>query len=243
MKKPFRAAASWPLSLILAAALLAGCGGSSSLPDLGAPAAMRTRPPVLFHDVPEMLFLQPLDPLPDGPAAELRGVYGAGGAGDNSLTLCQLEGGQLHCNRIAAGLDATGPLLVEASGQINGPTLSAGSWQALEWDEAGQRAAAQAELEKQAAVLAGYDWAAIARSDFTESTGWFNGDEARFRTLPLELYGYDTASKRIIWRAQGWEFPQQKHLVHRYPVIYVVTDPAGKKPAEVFVTIEGYAEE
>ena len=240
------AAAAKPLSLILTTAvLLAGCSGSQGLaPVSGAPVTVRTRLPVLFHDAPETTFVQPADPPPDGPVANLRGVFGRSGAGDTTLTLCRLEGGQLLCRPVAApGLDAAGPLLVEASGQLNGSTFSVGNWQPLDWDQAGQRAVAQAELENKAPDLAGFSWDAIARPDYAESTKWFNGAAERFKALPLELYGYDTTSKRIIWRAQGWEFPQQKHLVHRYPVIYIVTDPAGKKPPEVYVPIEGYVEE
>jgi hypothetical protein len=37
--------------------------------------------------------------------------------------------------------------------------------------------------------------------------------------------------------------PPQKPLVTRYPALYIVTDPAGKLPSEMFVTIEGRVEE
>ncbi len=239
------AAAVKPLLLILTTALLlAGCGSKGLAPVSGAPITTRTPPPRLFHDAPETTFIQSADPLPDGPVADLRGIYGSSGAGDTSLDVCRLEGGQLLCRHYATtGLDAAGPLMVQASGEISGSTLSVGNWQPLEWDEQGQRAVAQAELERKAADLASYQWDAIARPDYADSTKWFNGDETRFKSLPLELYGYDTSGKRIVWRAQGWEFPQQQHLVHRYPAIYIVTDPAGKKPPEVYLTIEGYAEE
>lgn len=246
MTRSTLAAAVKPLLLIVMTAfLLAGCGGSQGLaPVSGQPLATRVKAPVLFHDAAETTFLQPVDPLPDGPAANLRGLYGRSGAGDTSLALCRLEGGQLLCRHYATtGLDAAGPLLVEASGEVSGSTFSVGNWQPLDWDEAGQRTVAQAELEARAAELAAYQWEAIARPDYADSTKWFKGDEDRFAALPLALYAYDMAGKRIIWRAQGWEFPQQTHLVHRYPVIYIVTDPAGKKPPEVYVTIEGYVEE
>lgn len=246
MTRQTRAAAMKPLLLIvMTALLLAGCGGSQELaPVSGQPLATRAKQPVLFHDASETSFLQPADPLPDGPAANLRGLYGRNGAGDTSLALCRLEGGQLLCRQYATtGLDADGPLMVEASGEVSGSTFSVGNWQPLEWDEAAQRAVAQTELEARATELAGYQWESIARPDYADSTKWFKGDEERFGALPLELYSYDMAGKRIIWRAQGWEFPQQQHLVHRYPVIYIVTDPAGKKPPEVYVTIEGYVEE
>ena len=246
MTRPTRAAAMKPLLLIVMTAfLLAGCGGSQGLaPVSGQPLATRAKVPVLFHDAAEMTFLQPADPLPDGPAANLRGGYGRSGAGDTSLALCRLEGGQLLCRQYATtGLDATGPLLVEASGEVSGSTFSVGNWQPLDWDEASQRAVAQAELDARAAELAAYQWEAIARPDYADSTKWFKGDEERFKALPLELYAYDMAGKRIVWRAQGWEFPQQEHLVHRYPVIYIITDPGGKKPPEIYVTIEGYVEE
>lgn len=234
-----------PLLLILTLMILAGCGDSQGLaPVSGAPAGTRIKPPILFRDVAETTFVQPADLLPAGPVANLRGLFGRSGPGDTILALCRLDDGQLFCRHYATnGLNAAGPLLVEASGAVTGSTLSVGNWQPLEWDEAGQRAVAQAELETRAADLAGYQWDAIARPDYADSTKWFNGDEARFRALPLELYGYETTGKRIIWRAQGWEFPQQKHLVHRYPVIYIVTDPAGKKPPETYLTIEGYVEE
>lgn len=245
MKSSTLAAAVKPLLLILTMAVgLAGCGSKGLAPVSSAPLATRTPPARLFHDAPEATLVQPADPLPDGPLANLRGLYGPGGAGDTSLAVCRLEGGQLFCRQYATtGLDAAGPLLVQASGEISGSTLSVGNWQPLEWDEEGQRAVAQAELERKAADLASYQWDAIARPDYADSTKWFNGDEARFKTLPLDLYGYDTTGKRIVWRAQGWEFPQQKHLVHRYPAIYIVTDPAGKKPPEIYLTIEGYVEE
>lgn len=244
MTKHPQAAAAKPLLLILGlAVLLAGCGAAGSAPGSQSSVAVRTRLPVLFHDVPETLFIRPADPLPAGPVANLRGLYGAAGPGDTSLALCRLEGGQLLCRQYSAPLETAGPLLVEASGQVDGATVAVGNWQPLDWDAQGQRAAAQAELEKQAPTLASYQWEAIALPNYADSTGWFKGDEERFRALPLELYGYDTTSKRFIWRAQGWELPQQQHLVHRYPVIYIVTDPAGKKPTETFVTIEGYAEE
>ena len=245
MMRPTLAAAAKPLLLVLSmAVLLAGCGSSQGLaPVSSVPLATRTRLPVVFHDASELQFTQMADPLPDGPVVNLRGLYGANGAGDSSLALCQLQDGQLLCRRYDATLDATGPLLVDASGQVDGSTLSVGNWQPLEWDEAGQLAVAQAELDNRASKLADYEWDALARPDFADSTKWFNGDAERFSALPLELYGYDMASKRIIWRAQGWEFPQQEHLVHRYPAIYIVTGPAGKKPPEIFVTIEGFAEE
>lgn len=246
MTRKTRAAAAKPLLLILTVTiLLTGCGNSQGLaPVSGAPITTRAKPLILFHDAPETTFMQPADLLPDGPIANLRGLYGRSGAGDTTLALCRLEGGQLLCRQYATpGLDATGPLLMDASGEVGGSSISVGNWQPLEWDEAGQRAVAQVELETRAADLAGYQWEAIARPDFADSTKWFNGDEARFKALPLELYGYETTGKRIIWRAQGWEFPQQKHLVHRYPVIYIVTDPAGKKPPETYLTIEGYVEE
>ncbi|HRX04058.1 MAG: hypothetical protein M9927_05605 [Anaerolineae bacterium] len=246
MTRQTRAAAVMPLLLIvMTALLLAGCGGSQGLaPVSSQPLVARTRVPVLFHDAAETTFLQPAEPLTDGPAANLHGLYGSSGAGDTSLGLCRLEGGQLLCRQYATtGLDAAGPLLVEASGEVSGSTFSVGNWQPLDWDEAGQRAVAQAELETRAAELASYQWDAIARPEYADSTKWFKGDEARFSALPLALYAYDMAGKRIIWRAQGWEFPQQEHLVHRYPVVYIVTDPAGKKPPEVYATIEGYVEE
>ena len=194
-----------------------------------------------FVEVPEMTFIGPDLPLPDGPVSGLIGLYGE--YGSPVLSTSRIEQSRLLSNRYPVELDAIGPQMIEVFGQISGGKLSANSWKPLVWDEAGQRAVARTHLDQLAPALASYDWARIARPDFAETSSQYHPTEEQLRALSVDLFGYDTAGNRIIWRAQGPDMPQQKPLVRRYSALYIVTDPAGKMPSEMFVTIEGYVEE
>lgn len=218
--------------------LLAACATSTPTP---AAAPLPTRPPAPFIDVLEMQFNQAADPLPDGPVNGLIGLHG--GADDQAFLACQLERTLVRCSRHALALEGVAPGLVQIDGQVSGGVLSASRAEALAWDEAGQRAAAQAKLDEIAGELANHDWSLIAVQEYEESTGWFRPDAERLRTIPLELHAYDSANDLVIWRGQGWELPKQTRIVFRFPVLYFVTDPAGELPTQAFVTIEGYVEE
>ena len=113
----------------------------------------------------------------------------------------------------------------------------------VRWDETAQAAAAKAKLDAIAEELAGYDWSYIAVPEFEESSAWFHPDAERLKTIPLELHAYDSANDLVIWRGQGWELPKETRTVYRFPVLYFVTDPAGERLTEAFITIEGYTEE
>jgi hypothetical protein len=91
--------------------------------------------------------------------------------------------------------------------------------------------------------VAALDWGSIARADFAESSARFQWDVDAVPNAATELYGYDMATARVIWRAQGPDLPQQTALVTRYPVLYVFTSLDGKAAAGVFATIEGFVEE
>lgn len=225
------------LLLLLGVLLLAACATTNPTPA----APLPTRPPAPFIDVLEMQFNQVADPLPDGPVNGLIGLYG--GAGDQAFLACQLERTLVRCSRHALALEGVAPGLVQIDGQVAGGVLSASRAEALAWDEAGQRAAAQAKLDEIAGELASHDWSLIAAQEYEESTGWFRPDAERLRTIPLELHAYDNANDLVIWRGQGWELPKQTRVVFRFPVLYFVTDPAGELPTQAFVTIEGYVEE
>lgn len=231
------AAVLWAVLVVL----LAGCSTGVTVTSATA-TPTPTRRPVLFHEVPETFFAQPLPPLPEGPIM-VRGIYGRYGSTDQGLDLCRLENSVLYCQRYPVVLDVQGPLLVEVRGQVEQGQLSVNTWQALQWDEAAARASVGAEMARRAEELYRYDWSLIARPDFAESSAWFHWQPERILATPVELFGYDMASDRVIWRAQGREMPQQKHLVHRFPVLYFLTDPQGQQPVEVYITIEGYVEE
>jgi hypothetical protein len=225
--------------LILAMTLLAGCSNSTPTPAASVP----TRPPALFNDVLEMQFNQPGAPLPDGPVAGVVGVYATPSAGENTLLLCQLDRLTLRCSRYPVFLDGIAPGLVRVSGQVTGGVLAISQAEPLAWDETGQRAAVQAKLNSIAEELTRYDWSSIAVEQFVESSAWFRPEAERLKTIPWDLYAYDSANDLIVWRGQGWEMPKQTRTVYRFPVLYVVTDPAGDRPAQAFITIEGYTEE
>jgi hypothetical protein len=227
------------LLLILAVALLAGCSASTPTPAAPVP----TRPPVPFNDVLEMQVNQPGAPLPDGPVAGLVGAYATPSAGENTLLLCQLDGYTVQCSRYPVTLDGVAPGLVEVSGQVAGGGLTVSQAEPLTWDETGQRAAAQAKLDAIAEELTHYNWSFIAAEQYAESSAWFNPDAERIKTIPLQLHAYDSANDLVIWRGQGWELPKETRTVYRFPVLYFVTDPAGERLTEAFITIEGYTEE
>ena len=194
-----------------------------------------------FIEVPEMTFISPDQPMPDGPVSGVIGLYGE--YGSPVLSTSRIEQSRLLSNRYPVELDAIGAQLIEVFGQINGGNLSADSWKPLVWDEAGQLAVARTHLDQLAPALASYDWARIARPDFAESSKQYHPTEEQLRALSVDLFGYDTAGSRIIWRAQGPDMPPQKPLVRRYAALYIVTDPSDKMPSEMFMTIEGYVEE
>ena len=189
-----------------------------------------------------MTFQRPADPLPDGPAT-LSGLYAK--YGDASLETCPLESDVLHCTRYyPVALDTqAAPQLVTVDGQLNAGQLTAAAWQPIAWDEAASRAAAQAALADLAESLSATDWSTLALPNYAESSAWFRWQPDEISATPLELYGYDSAGGRVIWRGVGKEMPQQRHLVHRYPVLYFFSDPFGQPPVETYVTIEGYVEE
>jgi hypothetical protein len=227
------------LLLISATVLLAGCSTTTATPAPPVP----TRPPVPFIDVLEMQFNQRADPLPDGPIAGLVGVYNTPSTGENTLALCQLEGYSLQCSSYPVALDGVAPGLVRVSGQAAGGNLTVSQAEPLAWDEIAQQAAAQTKLDAIAEELARYNWSFIAVPEFAEASSWFNPDAERLKTIPLELHAYDSSNDLVIWRGQGWELPKETRTVFRFPVFYFVTDPAGERLTQAFITIEGYVEE
>ena len=206
-----------------------------------SPMPPQTLPPEPFVEVPEMTFIGADQPLPDGSVSGLIGLYGE--YGSPVLSTSRIEQSRVLSNRYPIELDAIGAQLIEVFGQISGGKLSADSWKPLDWDEAGQLAVARTHLDQLAPALASYDWARIARPDFAESSKQYHPTEEQLRALSVDLFGYDTAGSRIIWRAQGPDMPPQKPLVRRYAALYIVTDPSDKMPSEMFMTIEGYVEE
>lgn len=227
------------LLAILAAVLLAGC--STATPTPAAPLPTRLPPP--FIDVLEMQFNQPAAALPDGPFSGLIGVYSAPEEGESTLLFCQLERASLACSRYPAMLDGIAPGVVRVSGQASGGALTISQAEPVRWDQAATQAAAQAKRDAIAEELAHYDWSTIAAPEFGESSAWFHPDAGRLKTIPLELFAYDSANDLVVWRGQGWEMPKQARTIYRFPVLYIVTDLAGALPAQAFVTIEGYTEE
>jgi hypothetical protein len=227
------------LAILIAAVLLAGC--STSTPTPAAP--LPTRLPPLFIDVLEAQFVQPAAPLPDGPFNGLTGVYAADEAGQTALSVCQLQEASLSCTSYPVNLDGVSPGLVRVSGQAAGGALTVSQAELVTLDEAAAQAAAQVKLDEVAEELSRYDWSTIAVPEFGESSAWFRPDAGRLKTIPLELYAYDSANDLVIWRGQGWEMPKQTRTVYRFPVLYIAVDPTGALPARAFVTIEGYTEE
>jgi hypothetical protein len=227
------------LLAMLAAVLLAGCATATPTPA----ALLPTRLPPLFIDVLEMQFVQSGDALPDGPFNGLTGVYSANQAGETALSVCQLQEASMSCASYPMTLDGVSPGVVRVSGQAAGGALTVSQAEPVTWDEAAAQAAAQGKRDAVAEELSRYDWSTIAVPEFGESSAWFRPDAGRLKTIPLELYAYDSANDLIIWRGQGWEMPKQTRSVYRFPVLYIAVDPAGVLPAQAFITIEGYTEE
>lgn len=227
------------LATLAMVVLLAGC--STETPTPAAP--LPTRLPPLFIDVLEGQFVQSAAALSDGPFNGLTGVYATDDAGQNTLSICQLQEAALSCTIHPVTLDGVATGVVRVSGQAAGGALTVSQAEPVVWDEAAAQAAAQAKLAEIAEELSRYDWSTIAVPDFAESSAWFHPDAGRLKTIPLELYAYDSANDLVIWRGQGWEMPKQMRTVYRFPVLYIATDPAGALPARAFVTIEGYTEE
>ncbi|MEA3337855.1 MAG: hypothetical protein U9R25_18335 [Chloroflexota bacterium] len=204
------------------------------------PVPAETMQPELFIEAPEMSFATLAKPLPDGPVV-VRGLYGEYGA--NTFKVCHTDAGQLKCRTYPLSLDASGPLLIEVSGIASDGQLTVEQWHPLDWDEDANRAAVQQELDRQSEALAGYDWSRVARSDFQQSSASLDADAAQFSDQPIHLFGYDINNDRIIWRIEGPEFPQERELVYRFPVVYFFTDPTGGQAPVTVLTIEGYVEE
>jgi len=227
------------LAFLASALLVAGC--STATPTPAAP--LPTRLPPLFIDVLETEFLQPGAALPDGRFDELIGLYAVGEGGDHTLSFCQLEQAALACSNYPVTLDGVPAGPVRVSGQAAGGVLTISQAEPVVWDQPAAQAAAQAKLVALADELSLYDWSVIAAPEYGESSAWFHPDAERLKTIPLELYAYDSIDDLIIWRGQGWEMPKQARTVYRFPVLYIAVDPAGKLPARLFVTIEGHTEE
>jgi hypothetical protein len=246
-EQPLSRLKSVPFVTLLCLALAVSAAACTLPAPIRAPSSTETSMPPQtaltgsFVEVPEMTFIGPDLPLPDGPVNGLIGLYGE--YGSPVLSTSRIEQNRLLSNRNPVELQAIGPQLIEVSGQISSGKLSAASWKPFTWDEAGQRSVAQAHLDQLAPALASYDWSRIARPDFAESSSQYHPTEEQLRALSVDLFGYDAAGNRIIWRAQGPDMPPQKPLVRRYSALYIVTDPADKMPSELFVTIEGYVEE
>ncbi len=236
MVKFYRITALW----LLAVLVLSACTTSLATP---TPIVLPTRAPIPFNEAIEMQVQQTDTVLPDGPATGVIAAYSTVNAGTDTLLACEWETTTIRCTRYPVALSDLAAGLVQLDGQINSGQLTVRTASAFAWDEAAQRAAAEAKLADIAPLLTTYDWSSIALADYVESSAWFNPDTERLKTIPLELYGYDLGNDWVIWRGQGWEMPQDKRTVHRFPVVYIMTDPTRERPAEALVTIEGTTEE
>ncbi|MER2599088.1 MAG: hypothetical protein ABTQ73_06170 [Caldilineales bacterium] len=230
------------LGIFLALLGMTACSkaGETNTP---TPLAVSTPAPAPFEEVAEMQVAQAADPLPDGAAENLTGLYGTASAGERQLLLCTLDGLVISCQRYAITLEGTAPGVVRVSGEIRNGQLVASKSESPAWDEPGQRAVAEAKLQETIALLERYDWSLLAKPEYTEVSAWFRPSAAQLSEGGLILYGYDRAHDWLIWRTQGAEMSKPEREVFRYPVIYVVTDPAGEYPAQSIVTIEGRVEE
>ncbi|MFZ2487197.1 MAG: hypothetical protein WAZ19_03655 [Anaerolineae bacterium] len=225
---------------LLAAFVLSACSSSLTTP---TPIVLPTRAPIPFSEAVEMQVQQADAVLPDGPATGIIAAYGTASAGSDTLLACALETTTIRCMRYPVALSNLAAGLVQLDGQVNSGQLTVRTASTFAWDEASQRAAAEAKLADIAPLLTTYDWSSIALADYVESSAWFNPDAERLKAIPLELYGYDLSNDWVIWRGQGWEMPQDTRITHRFPVVYIMTDPTQERPAEALVTIEGTTEE
>ncbi len=194
---------------------------------------------VTLTPVAELALLAPENEPPEGPAT-LRGLYGRHGAGDRSLFTCRSDQSALKCTRYAFTLPTVGPALLEVDGQIEAGQVNVIAWRPVADDLAASQAAAQLALAAVADQVAALDWGSIARADFAESSASARWPvEAVYSTVP-ELFGYDMAKNRVIWRVQGPDMPPQKNLVTRFPALYLLTSLDGRGAVDVLATIEGF---
>jgi hypothetical protein len=194
---------------------------------------------VTFIPVTELALLLPEDQTPAGPVT-LRGLYGRYGEGDRSLYACRREESALKCARYAMNLPTVGPALLEVDAQIEAGQANIISWRPVVNDLSASQAVAQLALAAAADQVAALDWASIARADFVESSAQHRWDAQAVRDAVPELFSYDMATNRVIWRVQGLDMPEQKPLVTRYPVLYLFTSLDGLASADVLATIEGF---
>jgi hypothetical protein len=221
-------------------AALSGCAGQ--LPPPVLVSAVQQPALVQLSLVPETQFHGPWAPPAEGPLL-MRAIYDRHGQGQG-LDICRRDQERLYCHHHAVTLPgARGPLLVKAWGRIEGGSLLVTAWEPLAWYEATSQAMASAALASQTDLLGNLAWERLARADFAESSGRYTWQPAAIVSSPVELYGYDMGSQRIIWRAQGPPLPQQKPLVTRFPAIYAFVDPAGQQAVDMIVTIEGFVTE
>lgn len=227
---------------VLAASIL-GCLLAAQAPNQGfawkgdVPVPVLTSLPDSMHEVAEMSYRQRAEPLPNGTAV-VRGLYGE--FGGHTFKVCRTEGHQLRCRSYPLELDTRGPLLIELSCTVYDGRLAAQHWRPLDWDEDAQRRAVRQELNVRAAFVVDYDWSRVARADFRRSSASLEADAAQFTSKAIQLFGYDTDRERIVWRIEGPQFPPERELVYRFPVIYVFTEPSAVRAPGFVLTIEGY---
>ncbi|MDW8316342.1 MAG: hypothetical protein RMN53_00685 [Anaerolineae bacterium] len=248
----------WPL------ALAACAGGPTPTPSPPPPPALAATPTRLpgtptpsvrvsaaatanvtaatLRTAPELSFLAPGEPLPEGPVT-VRGLYGQNGAGDRSVTACLYDGATLRCQRYPVGLPVLPRALVEVDLQIEAGQVRLIAWRPAVDDLSLSREAAQAALARVADQVEALDWSAVARADFAQSTAPFRWPAADVAAAAPELFGYDMATGRVLWRVQGPNLPAQRELVTRYPALYVFSPLEGQGPVDVVATIEGFVTE
>lgn len=208
----------------------------------GLASATATVTDVVLIPVPELALLPPENEQPEGPAT-LRGLYGRYGADDRSLFACRRDQNALRCTRYALSLPTVGPILLEVDAQIEAGQVRAIAWRPVADDLTASQAAAQLALAAVADQVAALNWASLARADFAESSASARWPADSVRRAVPELFGYDMATNRVIWRVQGPDMPPQKALVTRFPALYLLTSLDGRGPVDVLATIEGYVVE
>ena len=231
------------MTLSILALWLGAAGCSSATPAPAPLAAMATPANAPFDEAGEMQVLQAAEALPDGPLKGLIAAYSTASAGERQLLVCSVDNLVIPCRRYAVTLKDVQPGLLRVDGEVRSGELTVNRAEALSWDEAGQRAVAEAKLADTLPLLDGYDWSLIALPQYIEPSAWFRPSAAQLTEGGLTLYGYDSVHDKIIWRAQGAEMSKPAPEVFRYPVFYVITDPSGKDAARAIVTIEGRVEE